>query len=210
MEDYGLRPEQGEVIANPVDIEKMRALAGEEPPMQLPDRFLLHVGRLDIATKRQDYLLAAFTEMVRDLPDLNLVFVGVGHDREFLAARCRELSIEAKVIFAGWQENVAAFMRRALATVLCSRYEGWPNVLVEAMSVGCPVVATDCPTGPREIIGNSRYGLLVGQNEPAELVAACLSLAREPTRTHLANQAVLRSRDYALDTIVDQYCRVLQ
>ncbi|MBI5557285.1 MAG: glycosyltransferase [Deltaproteobacteria bacterium] len=210
VEDYGLRPEQVAVIANPVDIEKMRAMAGEEPPLRLPARFLLHVGRLDIATKRQDYLLSAFKEMLHEIADLSLVFVGVGPDREFLQARCCELGIAPKVIFAGWQENVAGFMSRALATVLCSRYEGWPNVLVEAMSVGCPVVATDCPTGPREIIGNSRYGLLVGQDDPAELVAACLSLFREPTRMHLASQAALRARDYALDTIVDRYRRVLQ
>ncbi|MBW1967851.1 MAG: glycosyltransferase [Deltaproteobacteria bacterium] len=191
ISDYKLDARRIAVIPNPVDTASAAELSKKEPSTVLPGDYLLHVGRLSVKTKAHDILLNAFKKLHSFHPDLKLVLVGDGPDKKQIEALIKGWDLADSVILAGWQDNVYPFMARAKALVLCSRYEGWPNVLVEAMACGCPVVATDCQTGPREILGDNEYGLLVPVDDPEALARGVEGLlADEPRRAYFQDQAM--------------------
>ncbi|HID97542.1 MAG TPA: glycosyltransferase [Thermodesulfobacteriaceae bacterium] len=210
LRDYCLRPDAVTVIYNPIDGRFFSTYSADPPLFELPERFLLHVGRLRLAAKAQDVLLEAFRKVSKRHPGLALVLVGEGEDRRKIEDMVKEYDLERSVIFAGWQENVAALMNRAEIVVLPSRYEGFPMVLVEALAMGCPVVGADCPTGPREILGDDEYGLLVPVEDPDSLAAAVERLLEdESLRAHYSRRALERADDFDLEKIGNQYKRVL-
>ena len=209
--DYRLDVRQIRVIPNPVDTASIAEMSKEKPSISLPDDYLLHVGRLSVKAKAHDILLNAFKELHSLHPDLKLILVGEGPDRRQIRTMIKELDIGESVILAGWQDNVYPFMARAKALVLCSRYEGWPNVLVEAMVCGCPVVATDCPTGPHEILGDNEYGLLVPVNDPEALAHSIDTILTDETkRAYFRAQGRLRAQEFDLERIGSKYVRLLQ
>jgi N-acetylgalactosamine-N,N'-diacetylbacillosaminyl-diphospho-undecaprenol 4-alpha-N-acetylgalactosaminyltransferase len=211
LDDYHLVPERVTTIPNPVDTAMLALQAGAEPALELPPRYLLHVGRLRLAQKGQDTLLSAFRSLRERFADLGLVLVGQGRDRARIEDRIRELRLSDAVVLAGWQENVAALMARAEVFVFPSRYEGWPNALVEAMACGCPVVAADCPTGPREIVGESEHGVLVPPEDPDALARALERLLSDASlRERYAEAALRRVREFAVEEIGARYLRVLE
>ena len=117
-----------------------------------------------------------------------------------------ELGIDAAVRMPGFVDNPFAYLKRASAFVLSSRYEGMPNTLLQALATGTPVVSTDCPSGPREILDNGRWGRLVPVGDDAAMAAALADAidGKVPTAT----RAVVAER-FGLDAIVAQYRRVL-
>ena len=210
LSNYGLAPERVTVIPNPVDLENLHIQAREALPPGIPARFLLHVGRMRLAYKAQDVILKAFHILHRKYPDLSLVLVGDGPDREEIKSQIQAIGLGDAIVLAGWQDNVAAFMARAQVFVMSSRYEGWPNVLVEAMACGCPVVATDCDTGPREILGNNEYGLLVPVDKSEALAQAVEKLlSSTSTRELYRDQALRRAKDFQLEIIAARYVDLL-
>ncbi len=144
-----------ETIPNPFDAEVIRRAAAEAAPV-LPGRpYVLHVGRF-AAQKRHDLLLDAWREI--DVPHM-LVLLTQPDTR--LDAMIRERGLAERVMVAGFQANPYPWMVGADLLVLCSDHEGLPNVLIEALLCGTPVVSTDCPSGPREILGEALPGALV-------------------------------------------------
>ena len=209
--DYKLDVRRIAVIPNPVDMASVAKRSKKEPSMALPGDYLLHVGRLNVKTKAHDILLNAFKKLHSFHPDLKLILVGDGPDKEQIKALVNNLDLADSVILAGWQENIFAFMARSKALVLCSRHEGWPNVLVEAMACGCPVIATDCQTGPREILGDNEYGLLVPVDDPEALAHSVEKLLTDKScRTHFQAQSRLQAQDFDLEQIGSKYVRLLQ
>jgi len=210
VRDYRIAPSQITVIPNPIDLRALQQQAGVEPSLGLPPKFILHVGRLSLANKAQDVLLAAFRVLRREFPDLDLIFVGDGPDRAKLKRLVRTSGLDNAVHICGWQSNVAAYMSRAEILVLCSHNEGWPMALAEAMACGCPVIAADCPTGPREILGDSEYGILVPMNSPEALADAIRSLLKDRAlRSHYQGQARIRVENYARSQIGRRYASLL-
>jgi glycosyltransferase involved in cell wall biosynthesis len=120
---------------------------------------ILGVGRL---TQQKDFatLLKAFSIVLKEIP-ARLLILGEGHKRDELKALAVELRIQDDVQFYGFEVNPYKYMVRANVFVLSSIYEGLPNALIEAQALGVPVVSTDCPSGPREILLNGMTGLLV-------------------------------------------------
>ena len=211
ISDYKLDARRIAVIPNPVDTASVAELSKKETSVALPDDYLIHVGRLNVKTKAHDTLLNAYKKINSFHPDLKLILVGDGLDKEQIEAMIKDLDLSESVILAGWQENVYAFMARAKALVLCSRYEGWPNVLVEAMACGCPVIATDCQTGPREILSNSEYGLLVPVDDLEALTHSMQKLLTdESRRVYFQEQGRKRAQDFDLEQIGPKYVRLLQ
>jgi glycosyltransferase involved in cell wall biosynthesis len=188
----GLPPERVTVIYNPVYRPEGIALAGEpvaHPWLQGGDTpVLIGAGKLK---PQKDFptLIRAFARLRRRRP-ARLVILGEGDARPALEALARELGVEADVDFPGYQQNPWAWLRRASVFVLSSAWEGLPNVLIEAMACGCPVVSTDCPSGPREILDGGRYGPLVPVGD-AEAMAAALERVLEapPPREVLVEAA---------------------
>ena len=130
----------------------------------------LAVGRL---SDQKDFstLLDAF-HRVRSQRVSRLVILGEGTNRAPLEAQASALGLSEDVAMPGFAANPYAYMSRASAFVLSSRFEGMPAVLIEAMACGCPVVATDCPSGPREILDGGRFGTLVPVGDAASLASA--------------------------------------
>lgn len=149
----------------------------DDPPM------LLCVARL-APQKDHETLLRAFA-ILRRKHDCRLVLAGGGGERARLEELAHNLGIADDVTFLGHVADVAPLYRRARLVVLSSRHEGFPNVLIEALAHGCPLVATDCPTGPAEVIDSPEIGLLarVGDAEDlADKLATALDRDFDPSR----------------------------
>jgi glycosyltransferase involved in cell wall biosynthesis len=171
----------------------------------LPGRpLLVACGRLK-ALKGFDYLLDALV-MVRKVIPANLCIVGEGEERSALEAKIRRLGLQSCVRLMGFQANPFKYMAAADVFVLSSLYEGFGNVIVEAMACGAPVVATDCPHGPREIIEDGRTGILAPPANAAALATAILRVLNDwHLKEQLAAAGKLRAADFEAQTIADAY-----
>ena len=149
LQACGIVPTRAVAIHNPFDIERIRALSREVCPLE-GQSFVLHVGRFH-PQKRHDRLLEAFR--LSGYPG-KLVLLGQGEAErtQAILAQARQLGIADRVVLAGFVRNPFAYMRAAQALMLSSDYEGFGNAIVEALICGTPVVSTDCPHGPREIL----------------------------------------------------------
>ncbi|ELY63481.1 glycosyl transferase family protein [Natrinema versiforme JCM 10478] len=166
---------------------------------------ILAAGRLH---PQKDFrtLIRAFNRVV-DKRDARLLILGEGPERERLESLISELEIESLVELPGSVNNPFRYMANASVFVLSSKWEGFGNVIVEAMACGCPVVATDCPSGPAEILENGEYGELVPVKRPD-----LLSGAIEKTLDNDNNKDRIRDRanDFTVQEITDQYLEVLE
>jgi glycosyltransferase involved in cell wall biosynthesis len=108
------------------------------------------------------------------------MFLGDGEERGNLEALARELGVEANVLFAGNVPNPLPYMRRAAVLVLSSIWEALPTVLIEGLAAGVPIVATDCPVGPREILMDGAYGTLVPVGDPGAMAGAVKGVLQSP------------------------------
>lgn len=155
---YSVNPNRCTVIYNPINasIESFSDIALREGS----EDYILCVGKLT-AQKAFHYAIRAFSEVSVTFPALRLKIIGDGEQRSELEKLVESLGLRDKVSFLGRQRNVASFMVNAKMTLLTSIYEGLPNVLLESIAVGTPVVAFDCRTGPAEIIIEEVNGFLV-------------------------------------------------
>ncbi|PLK48673.1 glycosyltransferase [Uliginosibacterium sp. TH139] len=153
--------------------------------------FTLFAGRLDRHTKGLDILLAAHAALPRSRPPL--LIVGDGPDRDWLAAEIVRQGLQ-DVHCMGWQADLQPFYRRAGLLVVSSRFEGWSNVLMEAMGAGCPVVSTDCPYGPAEILGSAFHAQLSPVEDVPALSANMARMLALPEAERKALGEALRER----------------
>lgn len=196
-----------EVVHNiglPLPVQMAEANALDRPGVQ-PGCTLLACGRL---TKQKDYptLFRAFARLSGT--GLRLNILGDGELRQGLSQMAHEMGIGDRVTFLGFQRDPFSYMRRADVFVLSSRWEGFGNVLVEAMAMGTPVVSTDCPHGPAEIIEHGRTGLLVPTEDPGALAGALQRLIDDPAlRLRLGQAGQARAQDFSATQIGDAYAR---
>jgi glycosyltransferase involved in cell wall biosynthesis len=204
----GLRRDSMRTIYNPVidDGLAARAAAPAGHPWLQPGEppVVLAVGRLAI---QKDFptLIRAFAE-VRRQRAVRLLILGDGPDREPLQALVESLGLSSDVAMPGFIDNPYPYMRGASLFVMSSRWEGFGNVLVEAMACGTPVVSTDCPSGPREILENGRWGALVPVGDANALAGAMTTQLESGAAPHMAESVMMRFHE---DRIVDEYLRVL-
>lgn len=142
-------------------------------------------ARFELKQKRQDVMVDAFDIIAKDFPDWKLVFYGDGDDQAIVEEMVKEKGLSNQVIFKGKVSNVLDYIYNSSIFVLSSDYEGIPNVLLEAMAMGIPCVATDCsPGGARLLIENNVNGILVQTNSPKELAEAISFLIRTPDKAN--------------------------
>jgi glycosyltransferase involved in cell wall biosynthesis len=195
------------VIHNPIDADRIARQAETIPdhpwfqPGQPP--VLLAAGRLH---PQKDYptLLRAFASLRKER-ELRLAILGEGHERPRLEQLIGGLGLGADVRLLGFQKNPFAFMARAAVFVLSSAWEGLGNVLIEALACGCPVVSTDCPHGPSEVLEKGRYGALVPVGDPEKLARAIGAALEGPGDAQAGFQ---RARAFDIRNIADQYVRL--
>lgn len=213
IENFGVHPEVIAVINNPMDIAQIENLAQEpitEHPWFSEDiPILLFVGRLT-PQKGLTYLLQA-TVQARKVARFRVALIGEGEQRQELEALAQQLRIADDVLFLGKQRNPFKFMRRATCFVLPSIVEGLPYVIPEAMACGCPIIATDCAPGVRELLGDGKRGLLVAPRDPHALAEAILRMLWDDNLRRELSQAGLRyAQDFAAEKIVAQYEALLK
>jgi glycosyltransferase involved in cell wall biosynthesis len=201
--------EQISVINNPVVTKNTLQLASEpvDHPWFGPDQppVILGVGRF---SPEKDFgtLVRAFEEVRRSRP-ARLVLLGEGRrERAKLEAMVEQLGLQEAVYLPGFVKNPHAYMSRAAALVLTSRWEGSPNVLVEAMACGTPVVSTDCQSGPREILEDGRYGRLCPVGDSRQIAQAILETLTDPVPPESLRR---RAEDFAVENSVKNYLGVL-
>ncbi len=176
----GLPSGRVRVIPNPVISPALTALAAEAVDDPAPaSHLVLAVGRL-VHEKDLGTLLEAFALVHAREPRARLVILGEGPERTRLEAQRRRLGLEASVRLPGFAANPYAWMSRASVFVLSSLYEGLPTVLIEALACGAHVVATDCPSGPREILAGGRLGALVPVRDARAMAQAILDTLARP------------------------------
>jgi glycosyltransferase involved in cell wall biosynthesis len=165
---------------------------------------LLACGRLK-ALKGFDYLIDALVAVRKTVP-AHLWIVGEGEERSALELKIKRLGLEGCVRLVGFQENPFKYMAAADVFVLSSLYEGFGNVIVEAMACGVPVVATNCPYGPGEIIEDGKNGILAPPADAAALAAAILRVLKdEDIRKKLSIEGKNRASDFNAHTIAAAY-----
>jgi glycosyltransferase involved in cell wall biosynthesis len=200
------------VIYNPQNLSQIDANIGTAPvesPVSSRPFTIVTAGRL---TEQKDYptLFEAFKQVCTDGLDARLVIFGEGPDEAKLKALAERLQIADRVDWRGWVASPHAQMAAGDVFVMTSRWEGFGNVIVEAMACGLPVVCTDCESGPREILADGECGILVPVRDAGAVAAAIRQLAADPQmRARIRERGLLRSRDFDVHRIAQQYVDVL-
>ena len=198
-------------IPNPVVTPELAGLAAELPDhewwragVQSCGDVILAAGRL---TPQKDFatLIRAFALLSRGR-DLRLLILGEGPERAALESLISELGLTGRVDLPGFRANPFAYMARARLFVLSSAWEGLPGVLIQAMACGTPVVSTDCPSGPREVLDDGRCGRLVPVGDPQALATA---MAETLERPYAADLLRARANDFGLAAVTRDYATAL-
>ena len=216
--EYGVPVERLSTIYNPVYTEQRSVPAAGTARPDLRGRpFVVAVGRL-VPEKGFDLLIEAFS---RSRYGGSLVILGEGPERAALEAMAARFDIAERVRLPGFVADPAVYLEQADAFVLSSRAEGFPNALVEAMSVGCPVLAANCEFGPAEILqGVERLelsglyeasgGLLVPPEDVDQLAAGIDAVTRSERREFWSERARRRAAGFTLAAAAAQYAEVLE
>lgn len=197
-------------IYNPIDIDSIRTkslvnVTDNNIIRNSNHKKLIFIGRLS-KEKNIDMLLNAIASHNKT-HDYQLYIIGRGEEEEYLRARVNELMLSQRVHFLGFQSNPYKYLKHADALILTSTVEGFPSVLVEAMSLGVPVISTDCHTGPSEIILDSSVGELVPVNDIESLTAAITTvLYRNNYSKNIVEQSANR---FSLNKSVESYIQLI-
>jgi glycosyltransferase involved in cell wall biosynthesis len=204
----GIPAHKVSVIYNPVvDQELLDAADAPANHAWLEDeseRVFVASGRL---TQQKDFptLIEAF-RLLRSKSPARLIILGEGEDRARLEALISASGLSGDVDLHGFVENPYAYLKRADAFVLSSRWEGLPTVLIEALACGCPVVATDCPSGPREILEGGKYGALVPVGDATVLCDAMEQVLKTRPVKQLLRE---HSMNYSVELAATRYIELL-
>jgi glycosyltransferase involved in cell wall biosynthesis len=206
VRDVGVDPSKVRVIYNPIvtpDLEESASAPVPHPWFEDGSPVFVAAGRL---RPQKDFptLLRAFARL-QGSHGARLVILGEGPERQSLEALTSELGIDGDVELPGATPNPYAYMARATAFVLSSRWEGLPTVLVEALRCGATVIATDCPSGSREILADGRYGTLV----PVGDVAALAEAMEAALEGRLGSAPDESWQPYEQQAVVERYLEVL-
>jgi glycosyltransferase involved in cell wall biosynthesis len=207
---FGIPGDRIRVIYNPCEIDRVQRLARAEPsvPIDWSVPTVVAAGRL---TAEKDFgaLLQAVAVVARRR-SVQLVILGDGEERSALTEQAAALGVADRLRMPGFEPNPFAFMARGRVFALSSLSEGFPNVIVEAMACGIPVISANCPYGPGEIIAHGRSGLLV---QPGDVGALAGAIERVLDHPGLAKQLIegglARASAFSYAAIVPQYQEVL-
>jgi glycosyltransferase involved in cell wall biosynthesis len=208
VENLGLSRDRVRIIHNAVVTRRILELGRQpagHPWFDGPTPVILGVGRLTLQ-KNFHALVRAFARVRAQVP-ARLVILGEGEDRQSLERLAQELGVAADVDLFGFAENPFACMARAAVFALPSRWEGLPTVLIEALAMGTPVVATDCPGGSREILADGEFGHLVAVEDVDGLARAIRDALSNPAP---AGKLRRRAMDFSADRATARYLELLE
>lgn len=230
----GIRPEKIVSIYNLYDISKIDFDKNKRPLILLPKPYILNIGRCELE-KGQWYLIRAFSKVHSQIPDLRLVIIGKGSLVPYLKKLILDLQLSESIILVDSNfENVYPFMKDSEFFVLTSLFEGFPNVLIESMAVGTPIISTNCKSGPSEIMNKygekitemtiTDYGILIPpfdgklknaterlSKEEEILADAIIKLYRDRNlRARLSKNCKERAKNFDAKIIIKEYEKILK
>jgi len=208
--ETGLPQNKLHTIYNPTVTDDMFSLARETPVHKWlrskNGRVILGVGRFT-EQKGFDVLIRAFRTVLGSVHDCRLVIIGEGPDRGKLEGLVRDLGLAEHVDLPGYTKNPYSYMENVDLYVLSSRFEALPMTLIEAVALGTPVVSTDCPCGPAEILRGGQYGPLVPPEDSEALAEAMVECLMRPRDTAAAAEWVKEA--FSVETAGDKYLALL-
>lgn len=155
-------------IYNPVNIATSIGIK----PKNLPNQYFLFFGRFEEEIKNFSLLIEAYKQSQVAQHDFYLILIGDGKSKAFIENKIKEVKLENYIHLLPFQTEVVAYIQYAHATVLTSKFEGFPMSLIESLAAGTPIISVDCETGPNEIVINEYNGLLVENHNPLALANA--------------------------------------
>ncbi len=215
---FDVSRERTTVISNPIDLDAIRAQAGRGAPFGLETPYVVAVGRL-MPNKNFPLLIEAFA---RSGIEETLLILGEGPERAALTEKVAVLGLPDRVVMPGFIDNPFPIVARATMYVSSSNAEGFPNALLEAMGTGVPVIATNCPSGPAEVLAEmprekvgagvsfARHGLLVPPEDPAALAEALRAMRDPERRRAYGEKAARRAADFGVQRAKDAYWSVIR
>ncbi|MCW1311255.1 MAG: glycosyltransferase [archaeon] len=197
------------VIYNPIIPDELKAKS-QEPIDEawfnkLRKPLIISVGRL--SKEKNHRLLIQSFKILLDKIKASLLILGEGEERTNLENFVKELGISDYVLMPGTVTNPFKFMKNSDVFVLSSDFEGFSLVLVEALLCGTPIVSTDCPYGPREILDNGKYGKLVPMNDPEALANAILETIQNHSPKEMLQE---RAKEFSVEKVVSQYLELIK
>ena len=210
VENFAIDPQKIEVIQNPVDVDKIIGLGKESvEDVSFEGKFtFVSVARLEVQ-KNHDITIRAFAK-VPDA-DTQLLILGAGDQQQSLQALIDELGLQKSVKLLGFVKNPYKYMAKSDCFVLSSSREGFPNVLVEALACGLYVISSDCKSGPKEILEDSKLGMLYKVGDVQELevkMRECMSAPMDKEK--IKKQNLARLEEFGLEKIVERFKRALK
>lgn len=200
---------QNVAIHNAVDVSyiQMRAAESVELPTKRP--YFIGIGRIQ-TQKGFDYLIESYSNSKSRVTH-DLIILGKGPHEEQIKDLIRKKGLQEQIHLLGWRDNPWAYIAKAEAFVLSSRWEGIPNIAIEALACGVPLVATDCDFGPREIFEDHKIGFLLPVDDQPKMISALDQISSQSNlRAEFAEKASLRVRDFRVEEIVQQYAELLR
>ena len=206
IRDYSGDPEKITVIPNSIDSDDILKRYEEPTGIEVQPGYLLlsSSGRVE-REKNMSFLLKSFAA-VKKQAAIRLIIIGDGTERENLMSFAKTLNIEGDVIFTGHQSNPYKFIKKSDIYVHTCLFEGFANSIIEAMACGVPVLATDCPYGPRDIIQDGENGFLIPVNDEEAMVHALLKLVNDRAlRERIGAGGVERATVFSVPKMVAGY-----
>jgi N-acetylgalactosamine-N,N'-diacetylbacillosaminyl-diphospho-undecaprenol 4-alpha-N-acetylgalactosaminyltransferase len=215
---FGVPGARISVISNPIDLDEIRAQAESGAPVPMDEPYAVTMGRL-MPNKNFGMLIEAFA---RSGIAGKLLILGEGPERAALTKEVEALGLGGRVVMPGFTANPFPTLRRADFYVSPSNAEGFPNSLLEAMSVGLPVISTNCPSGPSEVLADlareqvqpgvsfAPHGILVQPDDPAAMAEALRAMSDPERRRAYGERAPKRAADFGVARARDAYWSIIR
>ena len=227
VQEYNSFKDKIKVVHNFVDKEKINKYLSEKNDIKLSKNTIINVGRLS-NQKGQKYLIKAFSKVIKKVPDAELIILGKGELEEELEFEIKKLHLEKNIKLLGYKTNPYIYMKQASCFVLSSFFEGMPNVVLEAMYLGLPIISTDCISGVREILApktdinyrnknmtKEEYGILVPimkeDNAVDYLVDAIVEMLQDDKlNNYYRKQSRKRVKDFSKEKNMKEWLNIVK
>lgn len=208
-----IKPQKARVIGNPVLPLGYRELLKKECSHRWSNnknlKIILSVGRLH-EQKNYQFLIECFASIVKNQDDVRLLIVGEGVEKSRLQQKIDELQMSKYIEIENFQSNIFSYYQKATIFALSSQWEGFGNVIVEALSSGTPVVSTNCPGGPKMILENGKYGRLIELGDNLGYIEALSSELRKANSNKKNQDLKDYAQKFSVQSIGNEYLRIMK